>query len=70
MSGLTTLKECLAAGFNATVFEAQDHIGGQWQYTDPDPVTGEVHSSIYQGTVFNSCRDTSSFSDFPMDPAR
>jgi dimethylaniline monooxygenase (N-oxide forming) len=34
------------------------------------PVTGEVHSSIYQGTVFNSCRDTSSFSDFPMDPAR
>ena len=70
MSGLTTLKECLAAGFNATIFEAQDHIGGQWQYTDPDPVTGEVHSSIYQGTVFNSCRDTSSFSDFPMDPAR
>jgi dimethylaniline monooxygenase (N-oxide forming) len=70
MSGLTTLKECLAAGYKATIFEAQDHIGGQWQYTDPDPVTGEVHSSIYQGTIFNSCRDTSSFSDFPMDPAR
>jgi cation diffusion facilitator CzcD-associated flavoprotein CzcO len=70
VSGLTTLKECLAAGFEATIFEAQGHIGGQWQYTDPDPVTGEVHSSIYQGTIFNSCRDTSSYSDFPMDPAR
>ena len=69
MSGLATLKECLAAGFEATIFEAQGHIGGQWQYTDPDPVTGEVHSSIYRGIIFNSCRDTSSFSDFPMDPA-
>ena len=67
---MTTLKECLAAGFEATILEAQGHIGGQWQYTDPDSTTGEVHSSIYQGVIFNSCRDTSSFSDFPMDPAR
>lgn len=27
-------------------------------------------SSIYQGTVLNSCRDTTSFTDFPLDPAR
>ncbi len=70
MSGLTTLKECLAEGFHATIFEAEGHIGGQWRYTEPDSVTGKVHSSIYQGVIFNSCRDTTSFSDFPMDPAR
>lgn len=27
-------------------------------------------SSIYLGTMLNSCRDTSAFSDFPFDPAR
>jgi dimethylaniline monooxygenase (N-oxide forming) len=70
VSGLVTLKECLAKGFTPTVFESQKHSGGQWRYTEPDPVTGEVHSSVSHGTVFNSCRDTSAFSDFPYDPAR
>jgi hypothetical protein len=51
--------------FTATIFETEDHLGGQWQYTEPDPVTGEIHSSIYEGVVFHSCRDTSNFSDFP-----
>ena len=70
VSGLTTLKECLAKGFSATVFEALDHIGGQWHFTSPDPNADEVHSSIYEGVILNSCRDTTSFSDFPMDPAK
>ncbi|KAJ9308477.1 hypothetical protein DTO217A2_1970 [Paecilomyces variotii] len=69
-SGIATAKECLAEGFSVTVFEARDNIGGQWYYEDPDPVTGEAHSSVYEGTISNSCRDTSSFSDFPMDPSR
>jgi dimethylaniline monooxygenase (N-oxide forming) len=68
-SGLTTLKECLSKGLSATVFEAQGHSGGQWRYTEPD-ANGQVHSSVYHGCVFNSCRDTSTFSDFPIDPAR
>jgi dimethylaniline monooxygenase (N-oxide forming) len=52
------------------VFEALPYIGGQWQYTTPDPSTGEVMSSIYHGVILNSCRDSTAFSDFPMDPAR
>ncbi|KAL2107374.1 hypothetical protein VUR80DRAFT_5312 [Thermomyces stellatus] len=50
-------------------FEKAGTIGGQWVY-NPDPDNGHVHSLIYQGCILNSCRDTSSFSDFPMDPAR
>lgn len=69
VSGLTALKECLAKGFSATVFEAQAHSGGQWRYTEPDLQNGEVHSSVYHGCILNSCRDTSAFSDFPFDPS-
>ncbi|EEP79631.1 conserved hypothetical protein [Uncinocarpus reesii 1704] len=70
LSGLASLKQCLEEGFNATIFESRDVIGGQWCYEEPDSVTGETASSIYEGVLLNSCRDTSSFSDFPMDPAR
>ncbi|KAJ9196265.1 hypothetical protein DTO164E3_6321 [Paecilomyces variotii] len=45
-SGIATAKQCLAEGFSVTVFEARDNIGGQWYYEDPDPVTGEAHSSL------------------------
>lgn len=52
------------------MFEARDNIGGQWYYEEPGPATSEAQSSMYEGTISNTCRDTSSFSDFPMDPAR
>lgn len=65
------MKTCLENGITeATVFEGRDVIGGQWNYEDPDPETGETASSIYDNVTLNSCRDTSSFSDFPIDPAR
>ncbi len=67
--GLSALKEALADGFDAVCFDARAVIGGAWAY-QPDNATGPVHSSVYAGTVLNSCRDTSSFSDFPLDPAR
>lgn len=70
ISGLAAAKQCLAEGFLVTVFEARDNIGGQWYYEEPDPATGEAQSSMYEGTISNTCRDTSSFSDFPMDPGR
>ncbi|RLL95883.1 hypothetical protein CFD26_103822 [Aspergillus turcosus] len=70
ISGLATTKQCLAEGFSVTVFEARDNIGGQWYYEEPDPATSKAQSSMYEGTISNTCRDTSSFSDFPMDPAR
>lgn len=63
-------KECLEEGFTPTIYESRHGIGGQWKYEEPDPVTGEAHSSIYEGTTANSCRDTSNFSDFPIDPSR
>jgi hypothetical protein len=43
------------------------NIIGQWRYTDPDPETGEVASSIYRSIVINTSRETMSMSDFPMD---
>ncbi|KAI1911030.1 hypothetical protein LOZ65_006257 [Ophidiomyces ophidiicola] len=70
LSGLTALKHCLEEGFNATVFEARHAIGGQWLFEEPDPVTGKTSTSIYPGVLLNSCRDTSFFSDFPIDPAQ
>ncbi|KAK8104795.1 Flavin-binding monooxygenase-like family protein [Apiospora kogelbergensis] len=78
LSGLVACKECLAEGAEdggveiaVDVFESRAEIGGQWAYqAEPDPATGELHSSIYDGVVLNSCRDTTGFSDFPVDPAR
>ncbi|OJD11146.1 hypothetical protein AJ78_08029 [Emergomyces pasteurianus Ep9510] len=69
-SGLTTLKQCLEEGLEAVIFEERDGIGGQWRYEAPDPETGFTRSSVYQGVILNSMRDTTSFSDFPIDPAQ
>lgn len=68
LTGLVAIKECLSEGLSVQCFEKQDHIGGQWAYTPDTPE--DVHSSMYHGCILNSCRDTSSFSDFPLDPAR
>ncbi|KAK2735802.1 hypothetical protein FQN55_001984 [Onygenales sp. PD_40] len=70
LSGLTTLKQCLADGLSPILFEGRDGLGGQWRYEEPDPETGHATSSIYQGVILNSCRDTSTFSDFPIDTAK
>ncbi|KAI0602653.1 flavin-binding monooxygenase-like family protein [Biscogniauxia sp. FL1348] len=72
IGGLVSLKECLAEGLEAEVFEARSEIGGQWAYQAvPEPAEGaQLQSSMYDGVTTNSCRDTTSFSDFPLDPAR
>ncbi|PSR85882.1 dimethylaniline monooxygenase 1 [Coniella lustricola] len=75
VAGLLALKECLSEGFEVHCFEARGEIGGQWAQ-QPDVVqtgataTATVQSSIYDGVVLNSCRDTSALPDFPLDPAR
>ncbi|KAI0468927.1 flavin-containing monooxygenase [Xylaria cf. heliscus] len=70
LSGLVSLKECLAEGLEAVAIESRSEIGGQWAYQpDPETLEGDTLSSIYDGVVLNSCRDTTSFSDFPLDPA-
>lgn len=73
LSGLVALKECLSEGFEAHCFEARPEIGGQWaQQPDVTPADSPetVQSSMYDGAVLNSCRDTSALPDFPLDPAR
>ncbi|ORY55628.1 flavin-binding monooxygenase-like family protein [Pseudomassariella vexata] len=69
ISGLVSLKECLAEGCKADVFETRSEIGGQWAYEAAPNAKGELQSSMYDGVVMNSCRDTTAFSDFPIDPA-
>jgi dimethylaniline monooxygenase (N-oxide forming) len=70
VSGLASLKECLAEGIEADVFESRGEIGGQWAYQAEPDEKGELQSSMYDGVILNSCRDTTGFSDFPIDPAR
>ena len=66
------MKECLAEGLDAELFESRPEVGGQWAYQPIlDGATPEdIKSSMYDGVIMNSCRDTTSFSDFPLDPAR
>ena len=57
-SGLVTAKEALAAGFDPTVFEAGDDLGGQWHTT-------AAHSGVWPGMRTNTSRAMTAFSDFP-----
>jgi dimethylaniline monooxygenase (N-oxide forming) len=56
--GLVAAKFALAAGFDATVFEAGDDLGGQWH-------TSSAGSGIWPGMTTNTSRGMTSFSDFP-----
>ncbi|CAK7212559.1 hypothetical protein SCUCBS95973_001505 [Sporothrix curviconia] len=70
ISGLTALKETLAEGLEAVCFDGRDTLGGAWVYQPvADTEDPAASSSIYLGTMLNSCRDTSALSDFPLDPA-
>jgi len=57
-SGLVAAKHALEAGFDTTVFEASDDLGGQWHATAP-------HSGIWPGMRTNTSRAMTAFSDFP-----
>jgi len=57
-SGLATAKHALGSGFEVTVFEASDDLGGQWQ-------SGAPHSGIWPGMHANTSRAMTAFSDFP-----
>ena len=61
-SGLATAKHALEAGFDTTVFEASDDLGGQWQ-------TGAAHSGVWPGMHTNTSRAMTAFSDFPAPDA-
>jgi flavin-binding monooxygenase-like protein len=57
-SGLVAAKCALEAGFDVTVFEAGDTLGGQWHATAPN-------SGVWPGMHANTSRAMTAFSDFP-----
>jgi dimethylaniline monooxygenase (N-oxide forming) len=67
-SGLAAAKHALEAGFDVTVFEASDDLGGQWHTT-------AAHSGVWPGMRTNTSRAMTAFSDFaapahhPLHPA-
>jgi flavin-binding monooxygenase-like protein len=60
--GLAAAKHALEAGFDVTVFEAGDDLGGQWQ-------VGAPHSGAWPGLRTNTSRAMTAFSDFPAPDA-
>ena len=57
-SGLVAAKHALEAGFEVTVFEGGDTLGGQWHTT-------AAHSGVWPGMHTNTSRAMTAFSDFP-----
>jgi hypothetical protein len=56
--GLVAAKHALDAGFDVSVFEAADALGGQWNQT-------AAHSGIWPGMHTNTSRAMTAFSDLP-----
>ena len=56
--GLAAAKYAIEAGFDVTVFEASDDLGGQWHVT-------AGHSGVWPGMHTNTSRAMTAFSDFP-----
>jgi dimethylaniline monooxygenase (N-oxide forming) len=56
--GLAAAKYAIEAGFDVTVFEASDDLGGQWHAT-------AFHSGVWPGMHTNTSRAMTAFSDFP-----
>jgi dimethylaniline monooxygenase (N-oxide forming) len=56
--GLAAAKYAIEAGFDVTVFEASDDLGGQWHST-------ARHSGVWPGMHTNTSRAMTAFSDFP-----
>jgi dimethylaniline monooxygenase (N-oxide forming) len=56
--GLVAAKYAIEAGFEVSVFEAGDDVGGQWN-------TAASHSGVWPGMHTNTSRAMTAFSDFP-----
>jgi dimethylaniline monooxygenase (N-oxide forming) len=55
LSGLVTARTLLEEGFEVTLFETEDEVGGVW-----------ARARRYPGVTTQNPRDTYAFSDFPM----
>jgi cation diffusion facilitator CzcD-associated flavoprotein CzcO len=58
-SGLTTLKNLLAAGVAAECLEREDDVGGNWYF-------GSAASSVFASTRLISSKSLTAYTDFPM----
>lgn len=50
-SGLVSAKYAIEQGFNVTVYEQGEELGGQWVYTDKvgkDKYRNNIHSAMYK----------------------
>lgn len=63
VSGLAAVKSCLEEGLAVTCLERSDDLGGLWNYDDT-PVEGR--SCVMRSTIFNSSKEMTCYSDFPM----
>ncbi|KAH7369630.1 flavin monooxygenase-like protein [Rhexocercosporidium sp. MPI-PUGE-AT-0058] len=60
-AGLAVLKNLKEEGFNVTVYEKRDSVGGVWSYSE-DPQT----TSTLPATISNVSKFGNSFTDFPV----
>lgn len=58
VSGLVSVKHCIAAGLIPTCYESSSHIGGLWN--------SKNENAVPDCTVTNTSKELSAFSDFPM----
>jgi hypothetical protein len=58
-SGLAAAKNFLAEGFDVTVLEREDDLGGNWNY-------GKTASRVYRSTHTISSKPGTEYPDFPM----
>ena len=59
LGGLAAAKHALEAGFEVSVFEAGDDLGGQWH-------ASAAHNGVWPGMCTNTSRSMTAFSDFPI----
>lgn len=68
-AGLCAAKYGSQFGYDVTVFEQTDRVGGIWAYTDDvgkDKHGLDVHSSMYQGLYTNLPKEIMGYPDFPF----
>ena len=61
-SGLVSIKSCLEEDCLVTCYERYEDIGGLWRYTESSV---EDKACVSKSTVINTCKEMTSFSDFP-----
>ncbi|XP_037807056.1 senecionine N-oxygenase [Lucilia sericata] len=69
-AGLCAARRALDDGFQVTIYEQTNSVGGTWVYTDQigkDEYGIDVHSSMYQGLRTNLPKEVMGYPDFPID---